>query len=404
VRRAAVLLVVGLGCRVAGAADRGRVTLVLARRTDYRAEDVEREVLALFQWAHPGLTVEQQPSTFAQVAGRSPDVVQLEADDVPALGQSGTLLDLAPLLPRLGLDPARYDSAALAAFRRGTAIYALPQGVAPIVLAYNKDLFDRARMPYPSGDWTWEDFLHAAQLLTRDVDGDGRVDQWGTALERAPRLWISWLWSGGGDVLCPDGRRASGCLDSPASVAALRWYTDWVTQTRGIAPNADLRRSGPDNGQLFFAGKVAMLTVGSTWIPTARAAMAARHMRLGLVELPHALGAAPQTVVYPSGFAVPAAAPHRRLSVELAAYLADSQAQRIRAPAASDSLDWDEVVVAASRHGRAPWGSRVARWRDVEAVLAGLMDQLTLARVDAAVAAHAMALRLDQLLAAGAAR
>src|SRR5439155_5017092 len=66
VRRAAVLLVVGLGCRVAGAADRGRVTLVLARRADYRAEDVEREVLAPFQWAHPGLTVEQQPSTFAQ--------------------------------------------------------------------------------------------------------------------------------------------------------------------------------------------------------------------------------------------------------------------------------------------------------------------------------------------------
>jgi multiple sugar transport system substrate-binding protein len=408
-----LLAVVAAGCGVAGAADRDRLTLVVAGPADSRAEAVERAALVPFVWSHPGIVVQQQSPGLGEL-GRSPDVVRLDVADVPATPASGALLDLAPFLPRLGLDPGRYDSAALGAFRRGNAIYALPGGVAPIVLAYNKDLFDSAGMPYPSGDWTWEDFLHAAQQLTRDTDGDGHIDQWGTALERTPRLWIPWLWSGGGDVLCSDGRRATGCLDSPASIAALRWYSDWVTQPRVIAPSAAPRRGGLDNAQLFFAGKVAMLTVGHDWVPTAKAYSAARALRLGLVELPHALGAAPQTAAYTTGFAVPAGAPHRRLSVELAAYLTDSQAQSLRAAAGlqlpavpvaaqafatADTLGWESAFLAASRHGRVPWDARIARWPEVEALLTDLMDQLAQRRVDAAVATHTTAARLDQLLA-----
>jgi multiple sugar transport system substrate-binding protein len=382
-------------------------------------------VLAGFTRAHAGITVQQQSAGTGQaeyreriltsiVAGHPPDVFLLDNIDVPAFTERRVLLDLAPYLPRLGLDPSRYDSTVLGIFRRGTAVYALPKGYTPMVLVYNKDLFDRAGIPYPPDDWTWDDFLRTARALTRDTDGDGQIDQWGTAYDRRYFLWAAWLWSGGGDILCPDGARASGCLDAPSSVAAIRWYTDWVTHD-SIVPHAyNLRRSLGDNLRLFYSGKVAMLTTGHFWIPNFRPYVADGRLRVGFAEIPHQAGVAPQTVIYASGLAVPASAPHRRLSVELAAYLADSAAQSIRAAgglelpsltaaaqaqAILDTTGWEAVFLRASRHARIPWGARIARWREVEAALPDMMDRITLEHVDPAVAAHDMALRLDRLLA-----
>src|SRR5439155_690817 len=92
--------------------------------------------------------------------------------------------------------------------------------------------------------------------------GDGRIDQWGTYFDRRPFLWIPWVWAGGGDVLCPDGRRAGGCLDAPVTIEAIRWYTGWMTR-QGIAPRThNLLASVGDDFRLFTSGRVAMMTTG----------------------------------------------------------------------------------------------------------------------------------------------
>jgi len=402
-----------------------RTVLELANWAEAREADLESRALRAFEQTHPGVTVQQQSAGTGQseyreriltsmVAGRPPDVFLLDNIDVPAFADRGVLLDLAPYLPRLGIDPERYDSTVLGIFRRGPALYALPKGYTPMVVVYNRDLFDRAGVAYPTDDWTWDDFRRTASALTRDTDGNGQVDQWGTAFDRRVFLWLPWIWSGGGDVLCADGRRASGCLDSPASIAAIRWYTNWVTSD-SIVPRAfNLRRSLGDNLRLFYTGKVAMLTTGHFWIPHFRPYVADGRLRAGFVEIPHRAGSLPQTVIYASGFAVPVTAPHRKLSVQLAADLADSLAQSIRAAgglelpsltaaaqalAAADTAGWEAVFLRATAHGRIPWGALIERWREIEAALPDLMDRITLAQVDPAVAAREMARRLDRLLA-----
>ena len=404
-----------------------RTVLELANWADYGEADLERRVLAPFEQAHPGIVVQQQSAGTGQaeyreriltsiVGGTPPDVFLLDNIDVPAFTSRGIVLDLSPYLRRLGIDLARFDSTVIGIFRRGEAVYALPKGYTPMVMVYNKDLFDRAGVPYPSDDWTWDDFLRIAKALTRDVDGDGQPDQWGTAFDRRVFLWLPWLWSGGGDVLCPAGTRASGCLDAPASVEAIRWYTNWVTRD-SIVPRAfNLRRSLGDNLRLFYSGKVAMLTTGHFWIPNLRPYVADGRLRVGFVEIPHRAGVAPQTVIYASGLAVPATAPHRRLSIQLAAHLADSAAQATRAGAglelpsltgaalalaAADTTGWEAVFLRAGRHARMPWGARIERWREVEAALPDLMDRITLEHVDPRLAAREMAQRIDRLLAEG---
>jgi multiple sugar transport system substrate-binding protein len=420
-RAAAIMLVSALACH--GRVD--RTVLELANWAEYREADLETRVLAPFEDAHPGVVVQQQSAGTGQaeyreriltsiVAGTPPDVFLLDNIDVPAFTSRGVTIDLSPYLRRLGVDLTRYDSMVVGIFRRGEAVYALPKGYTPMVMAYNKELFDRADVPYPSDDWTWDDFLRVAKALTRDTDGDGQIDQWGTAFDRRVFLWMPWLWSGGADVLCADGTRASGCLDAPASVEAIRWYTNWVTRD-SIVPRAfNLRRSLGDNLRLFQTGKVAMLTTGHFWIPMLRPAVAEGRLRIGFVEIPHRAGAASQTVIYASGFAVPATARHRKLSIQLALFLADSAAQAVRAAGglelptltaaadavvAADTSGWEAVFVRANRHARVPWGARIERWREVEAALPDLMDRITMQGVDPRIAAREMAQRIDRMLA-----
>src|SRR5207247_7039550 len=121
---------------------------------------------------------------------------------------------------------------------------------------------ERAAVPWAAGDWRGEDGRRAAQRLARDRVGGGRMDGWGAAFDRRRWFWLWWIWAGGGDVLCPDGRRASGCLDAPATVAAIRWYAGWVTRW-GVTPRPhDPSSSGVEIARLFAAGRVAFMTVG----------------------------------------------------------------------------------------------------------------------------------------------
>ena len=83
-RAMAGMLLVTLACR----ADDNRTVLELANWADYREADLERQVLAPFEQAHPGLVVQQQSAGTGQaeyreriltsiVAGKPPDVFLL---------------------------------------------------------------------------------------------------------------------------------------------------------------------------------------------------------------------------------------------------------------------------------------------------------------------------------------
>jgi multiple sugar transport system substrate-binding protein len=417
-------LVWWLACWGCGAAPSPGVELL--HRADDGAAQLEDQLLTPYRARHPGLQVVPHNAALSQAEYRRllltatagdalPDVFQLDDVDVPALADRGGALDLAPYLSRVGVDLARYNPEVLAIFRRGAALYALPRGYAPLMVVYNRDLLDRAAIPYPTDDWTWDEFLRTAQLLTRDRDGDGRIDQWGAAFDRRPSFWLPWIWAGGGDVLCSDGRRASGCLDAPATVAAIRWYGGWVRH-RGIAPRPhDPGNSGVEIARLFAAGRVAFMTVGHGGVRGLQASVAAGRLRVGFAPIPHRAGVPPATVLYATGYAVPARALRRKAGVELAADLTDSLPDVARGEAgielpavtaaaqevaAADTLGWEAAFLRAAAHGRPGWGARVAQWREVEAELADLMDRVAVGGANPGRAARATARELDRLLGA----
>jgi len=422
------VLALGLGCWLGcwGCGAEPSPAVELLHRADDGAAQLEDQLLTPYRARHPGLRVVQRNAALSRAEYRRllltatardtlPDVFQLDDVDVPALADRGGALDLAPYLSRAGVDLARYNPEVLAIFRRGAALYGLPRGYAPLMVAYNRDLLDRAAIPYPTDDWTWDEFLRMAQLLTRDRDGDGRIDQWGAGFDRRPSSWLAWIWAGGGDVLCPGGRRASGCLDASATVAAIRWYGGWVTRW-GIAPRPhDPTASGDEITRLFRAGRIAFMTVGHDAVRPLRSQVAAGRLRVGFAPVPHRAGVAAATLLYATGYAVPASVLRRKAGVELAADLTDSLPDAARGDAgielpavaaaaqdvaAADTTGWEAAFLRAAAHGRPGWGARVGQWREVEAELADLMDRVTVGGADPARAVRATARELDRLLGA----
>lgn len=422
-RRALALCLVCWGCGGA-AGDDDRV--VLLHRADAAAARLEDRLLDVYRTRHPGMRVEQlavaaAPPEYgrrllALLAGAAPpEAFLLDDVDVPALTERGATLDLGPYLVRAGVDLARYDPAVLAAFRRGGALYALPRGYSPLLVAYNRDLLEAAGASPPTDDWTWDEFLGMARRLTRDRAGDGLVDVWGAAFDRRPSAWLPWIWSGGGDVLCADGRRATGCLDTPATIAAIRWYARWPARN-GVSPRG---YQAPDwEGEklrLFLSGRLATMTVGHEAVRALRAAVASGSLRVGFVAIPHRAGVAPVTVFHASGYAVPALTLGRKPAVELAAALTDSASDgargaagielpadsaAARALAEADTLGWEAAFLRAAQHGRPSWEARVALWSEVEAALTDMMDQITAGGADPDRTVRATARDLDRLLGA----
>jgi multiple sugar transport system substrate-binding protein len=376
-----------------------------------------------FERKHPGVRVENDPvSNQAEyrekvitsiVSGAPPDVFLMDGIDVPAFAAAEVLLDLRPFAPRVGLDLEAFYPSVLRMFSREHEVYAFPKGFSPVVYYYNRALFDAAGLPYPRDGWTWDEFLAAARALTRDLDNDGEPDQWGTAVVRPFYAWQAMLWSGGGDILTSAGTSASGALDSPSTIAALDFLTSLVT-THRVAPRPNAFRAVTGNeSRLFASGRLALLPSGHWLIPNIRPQLVSGAVSLGVVSFPRAPGAVVRTPLFASGWSVPRNTPHRKLAVTLAAALSGPEAQRHRvasglelaamasvqeAWAASDTLGLDAAFVRQIATGRVPWGARIVRFREVEAQLPDIIDQVVIRGVAVETAARQAAARIDEVL------
>jgi ABC-type glycerol-3-phosphate transport system substrate-binding protein len=157
-----------------------------------------------------------------------------------------------------------------------------------------------------------------------------------------------------------------------------------------------------------------MMTAGHFWVPRFRPYVADGRLDIGFVPIPHRAQSPPVTVVYASGWAVPAASPNRRLAVELAAALADSASQAVRVrhdleissirpvadqAATLDSLGWERVFLDVMPTARMPWGARVRGWREVENRLPQVIDEVLLEGRPVREALQRAARDIDRILA-----
>ncbi len=150
----------------------------------------------------------------------------------------GAIEPVGPYLARSErIDAAEFYPQALDAFTWQGTLMCLPQNISSPVVYYNKQLFDAAGLAYPADDWTWDDFVATARALTADLDGDGVTDQFGLGIEPSIVRAAPFLWMNGGEVVDDPEHPTVLALDTPASRAALAWFTGLQTE-HNVVPDA----------------------------------------------------------------------------------------------------------------------------------------------------------------------
>lgn len=235
---------------------------------------VWQQIAEDFQAAHPNIKVNADVSDWESywnklqtlfAAGTPPDVFAMDAPLYPDWASRGVLLNLQPYIdasPGLldGLYPGPLET-----YKRADGYYGLPRDFQTIVLFYNKDMFDKAGVAYPTAEWTMDDLRQAAKQLTKDTDGDGKLDQWGFS----PDLWdMELFWSGavwgyGGEILNADQTKT--LIGEPKAREAFRFIAAMVREDKSI-PDPDT--SGQFGNDPFQAGVAAMTTIGHWVVPT----------------------------------------------------------------------------------------------------------------------------------------
>lgn len=306
--------------------------------------ELDEKILAEFMRRNPDVEVvyEPIPQNYYQkiltdiAAGTPPDVFLLDAEMVPRYSEEKLLLNLAPYLSRLaeegvsGTNLNEYFEVLVNIFRSGRAIYALPKDTSPVGVFYNKKLFDRFGVPYPpESGWTWREFEEVATKLTKDTDGDGKIDVWAFSFPSWVGVAVPILWAGGGEVFSPDFTSTAGYLNSEVNVRTYSFFVDLFK--KGHAPSPEEAAALGGASSLFFTGKIGMVITGRWfWLSVKRQIEQGAPLDVGIAPIPYAPGFKNVTVTYASGWAVPANVADKRLAVELAAWLSSEYAQRER--------------------------------------------------------------------------
>jgi multiple sugar transport system permease protein len=198
------------------------------------------------------------------LSGAAADLLLMDDENYPAYAARGYLEDLAPYIAqdRAALRVDDYFGTALQAFTFRGFLGGLPWGGSPVLIFYNKDLFEAAGLPAPDPAWTWDDFRAISRKLTRDTDGDGRADQFGNMLGFGFLDMEPVLWAFGGRILTDDYSRAA--IDSPGARAGLQYLQDLKFVDHSLVWFGDYQ--GMSKEVAILTGKIGMSV--SSWFST----------------------------------------------------------------------------------------------------------------------------------------
>ncbi len=232
--------------------------------------EVNRRLITVFEADNPNIKIDlvHEPwSTYFEKAeqwfasGSPPDVMFLEF--VPVYASRGLLENLDPYLKRDDYKLSDFYPQMLEGFTYEGSLYGLPRDNDTKVIFYNKDLFQAARVPFPSSGWTWEDLRQAAIKLTKREAG--KPTQYGFAYE-ADDWWRLWVWQKGGEVFDNDFSPTRTLVTGKEAEEAIQWLAD-LTNVDKVTPPYELQRTSQDIGELFQKGQLAMAFGNHALVP-----------------------------------------------------------------------------------------------------------------------------------------
>lgn len=256
------------------------------------------------------------------------------ADLTPYLEGAGTAID--EIWP-LGTELYRYDGAT----QGQGPLYGLPKDLGPFSFGYNRTMFEETGIPLPDPEvpYSWEEFVDICLELTRDLDGDGALDQWGTGLN------VTWnmqalAWSNGADWADPEARTVT--VDTPEFAEALQFFAD-LQNVHEVTPSIAESQT-MDTYQRWMRGQIGFFPIAPWDLSTYR------DLDFDWDLIPYPAGSTGQTATWIGslGIGVAKSSANPEMATRLAAFLsADPDTQELLVEAGiqipnirSTALEW----------------------------------------------------------------
>lgn len=251
----AMLMVFSMGTQVK--AEKNEVTITYCNfNASGGNEETLAEMVAAFEAEHPEIKVEVETigynDYFTQMqtrvaGGTAPDCYELNIENFAAYANKGLLAEIS------GVDVSGLNDTALNAFNVGGKQFGLPESFSNVVLIYNKDLFDRAGVAYPTADWTQDDLQTAAEkirALGEDIFGIWQPITYNEFFKVVKQY--------GGALLNED--KTEFTINSPENLKAAQSLVDRVL-VANVQPNA-VQQGGMGDWDMFMSGRLGMIPTG----------------------------------------------------------------------------------------------------------------------------------------------
>lgn len=189
--------------------------------------------------------------------GEMPDVFWMHINEAQKYMSNNMLLNLDSYIEAdEKIDLNNYYEGIVDIYRYEDSQYALPKDHDTIALLYNKAIFDKYNVEYPTNDWDWDDYAAAAKAITEAGAADG---VYGTAMNTNDGQdgWYNLIYDFGGKLISDD-KKNSG-MDDPNTIAAMTYLADNLFPSM---PSQDLM-ADTDPDVMFMSGIIGMMLQGS---------------------------------------------------------------------------------------------------------------------------------------------
>lgn len=259
----------------------------------------------------------------AATGGKAPDVFWLNVLHLDAYVEGGILADLTDTIKKTDI-PDSFPKSLIDNYVRDGVNYAVPKDFDTNALWYNKEMFDKAGVEYPTDDMTYEDLVAMAEKLKAAGLPDGVYPF------ACPVDFQTWyyqtVYANGGYILNKD-KTETGYTDEKTQ-GGIQCWIDMID--KGLSPSsAALAETTADT--MFEGGQLAMNFAGSYMVPQ-YAENDAIADKIDCVEIPTFNGVE-DNCINGLGYAVYEGSKNKEAAMKFAAWLGSKEAMKIQGEA-----------------------------------------------------------------------
>lgn len=192
-------------------------------------------------------------------SGDGPDVLSIGNTWATSLQSSGAFVPFeGDALKAIGGKSKFIASSYATGGAEGKAPTSVPLYGLAYSMYYNTKMFKAAGITTPPATWT--DFVADAKKLTKDTDGDGKIDQWGVTMagssvsNNAHQAFIRGLQNGGALY----NKSGKPTFASAGEVKGIKEWVDLMGSDKVVNPSDAESVNGSDMAATFAEGKAAM--------------------------------------------------------------------------------------------------------------------------------------------------